>query len=61
MEYSALPKEPAMLLSFINTKLRDDYDSLDELCSSLCVSREDITDKLAQLDYTYDEGKNRFI
>lgn len=37
MEYSSLPKDPMVLLSFINTKLRDDYPSLDELCSSLCV------------------------
>ena len=42
MEYSSLPKDPMVLLSFINTKLRDDYPSLDELCSSLCVNADDI-------------------
>ena len=31
MEYSSLPKDPMVLLSFIKTKLRDDYPSLDEL------------------------------
>ena len=61
MEYSSLPKDPMVLLSFINTKLRDNYPSLDELCSSLCVNAEDIRSKLATIDYSYDEEKNRFV
>ena len=58
MEYSSLPKDPMVLLSFINTKLRDDYPSLDELCSSLCVNADDIKSKLASIDYSYDAEKN---
>ena len=61
MEYSSLPKDPMVLLSFINTKLRDDYPSLDELCSSLCVNADDIKSKLASIDYSYDAEKNRFV
>lgn len=61
MEYSSLPKDPAMLASFVNTKLRDDYPSLDELCKSLCVSEADITSKLSMIGYAYDKEKNRFI
>lgn len=61
MEYSKLPKDPMLLLSFINTKLRDDYESLSELCSSLCVNEEDITGVLASIDYAYDAEKNRFV
>ena len=57
MEYSSLPKDPMVLLSFINTKLRDDYPSLDELCSSLCVNADDIKSKLASIDYSYDAEK----
>ena len=34
-----LPKDPMMLMSFINMKLRDEYPSLDELCASLNVDR----------------------
>lgn len=30
-----IPKDPVMLLSFINMKLRDFYPSLDELCTDL--------------------------
>lgn len=54
-------KDPMVLLSFINTKLRDDYPSLDELCSSLCVNADDIKSKLASIDYSYDAEKNRFV
>lgn len=61
MEYSTLPHDPAMLLSFVNTKLRDDYPSLSELCKSLCVSEADITDTLGSIDYSYDKAKNRFV
>lgn len=61
MEYSSLPNDPAVLLSFINTKLRDDYPSLDELCSSLCVDKDSIVKKLAAIDYVYNGKKNRFI
>ena len=41
--------------------LRDDYPSLDELCSSLCVNADDIKSKLASIDYSYDAEKNRFV
>lgn len=44
-----------------HTKLRDDYPSLDELCSSLCVNADDIKSKLASIDYSYDAEKNRFV
>ena len=56
-----MPNDPAMLLSFVNLKLRDNYKSLDEMCEDLGVSREDITEKLASIDYEYDEAQNQFI
>ncbi|MBO5104112.1 MAG: DUF4250 domain-containing protein, partial [Ruminococcus sp.] len=34
-----IPSDPAILLSYINTMLRDEYNSLDELCKSLCISQ----------------------
>ncbi len=55
-----IPNDPVILLSYINTKLRDDYPSLDELCGSLCVPREDIERKLSVIGYTYDQEKNCF-
>ena len=56
-----MPSEPAMLLSFVNLKLRDWYDSLDALCDDLEVSKEEIISKLETIDYHYDEGQNRFV
>ncbi len=56
----SLPIDPAILLSFINTKLRDEYPSLDELCMSLCVSREEIENKLMAIGYVYSEETNSF-
>ena len=55
-----LPKDPAMLLSFINMKLRDQYDSLESLCDDLDVSKQDIIETLKKIDYIYDEMSNQF-
>ncbi len=56
-----LPKDPAMLLSVVNTKLRDFYDSLDALCDDLDAGRESVEKTLAGIGYTYDAGKNQFV
>ena len=56
-----MPSDPIMLLSFVNLKLRDYYDSLDALCEDMDVSKEEITEKLASVNYRYDGEKNRFI
>lgn len=50
-----------MLLSFINTKLRDEHMNLDELCYDLEVKREDIEEKLGMISYAYDSELNRFV
>ncbi len=56
-----MPKDPAMLLSFVNLKLRDFYDSLEALCEDLDVDRDELKSKLAAIDYHYDKEKNRFV
>lgn len=55
-----LPKDPVMLLSFVNLKLRDYYPNLEELCADLAVDRKEIEEKLAGIDYQYDAGRNQF-
>ena len=45
-----LPKDPVMLLSVINTYLRDYHSSLEELCQNAEVSAEEIKKQLAVLD-----------
>lgn len=56
-----IPKDPVMLLSFINLKLRDYYTSLDALCDDLDIERAEIEDKLSSIDYHYDKEKNQFV
>ncbi len=56
-----LPQDPYILLSYVNTKLRDQYDSLDALCDDLDADQEEIVRKLGALNYTYDAGQNRFV
>lgn len=55
-----LPKDPAMLLSFINMKLRDQYDSLESLCDDLDVSQDEVIQTLQKIDYIYNEQLNQF-
>ncbi|MDE6517449.1 MAG: DUF4250 domain-containing protein [Acetatifactor sp.] len=56
-----IPKDPAMLLSFVNLKLRDYYSSLEALCEDLDVAQQEITEKLSSIDYYYDQEKNQFV
>ncbi len=56
-----LPKDPMILLSYVNTKLRDEYPSLDEFCAGLGVSKEELTDALEKVNFTYDADRNAFV
>ena len=56
-----LPNDNYMLLSFINMKLRDFYDSLDSLCEDLDVSMDDIINRLESIGYGYNLELNKFI
>lgn len=56
-----VPNDPMMLLSFVNTKLRDEYSDLDEFCGDHSIAKEELLQKLAQIDYEYDEALNRFV
>ena len=56
-----LPNDPVMLMSFCNARLRDEYESLDELCASLDVDRDVLCARLAGADYHYDPERNQFL
>ncbi len=56
-----IPNDPVMLLSYINLKLRDFYSSLDALCDDMDVSKVEIEEKLAAINYRYDKDQNQFI
>lgn len=55
-----LPKDPMMLYSLINMKLRDFYPSLDALCSDLNVSKEEIISNLKAVGFEYNQELNKF-
>lgn len=56
-----LPKDPIMLLSFINTQLRDHYASLEALCDDNELDADEIQLTLSNADYYYDSVANQFI
>lgn len=56
-----VPQDPFILLSWVNTQLRDKYPSLSALCEDEDVSQEQLTAKLDALGYRYDPDQNRFM
>ena len=56
-----IPKDPVILLSFVNTKLRDEYAGLTELCAALDADRAVLEATLERLDYRYSPERNQFV
>lgn len=56
-----LPNDPVMLLSLINTKLRDYNSSLDDFCKENDLNEDEIKEKLEMIDYHYNEERNQFV
>ena len=57
----SLPKDPVMLLSVVNTRLRDYYSNLEELAKAEGITIEEIENKLKMINYSYDIDRNQFI
>ncbi len=55
-----IPKDPYILLSYINTKLRDEFHSLEDLCQSLDIDRTELEAVLGGINYAYVRDLNRF-
>lgn len=56
-----IPNDPMMLLSYVNTQLRDFYSDLESFCRDQNVDGEALRDKLSAIDYVYDEKLNKFV
>lgn len=54
------PNDPAMLLSWVNMKLRDFYGSLDQMCEDLEIDRIDLEERLNQAGFEYNDALNKF-
>ena len=59
--YDNLPKDPVMLLSFLNTQLRDNYASLHELCGTFDLDMDELLQKMRSIRYEYDKNLNQFV
>ncbi len=55
-----LPNDPMILLSWVNTRLRDGCDSLAALCEDLELDEDALKEKLAAVGFAYDAERNRF-
>lgn len=55
-----LPKDPMMLFSVVNMKLRDNYASLDALCDDLDVDKQELQQTLAKAGFEYNSEYNKF-
>ncbi|NLK27153.1 MAG: DUF4250 domain-containing protein [Clostridiales bacterium] len=56
-----IPKDPIILLSYINTKLRDEFPTLEDLCLSLSINQTQLENTLSSIGYKYDSKSNRFL
>lgn len=56
-----IPQDSAILLSFVNMKLRDFYGSLDEMCADMELDKDEIESKLALIGYKYKKERNQFV
>ena len=59
--YQNIPNDPVMLLSFVNTQLRDIFTTLDLFCENFNVNRSELEAKLKSIDYEYDAATNQFV
>lgn len=59
--FKNLPNDPMLCLSVVNTKLRDYYKTLDDLCQDLDIEKQLLIDKLGMIDYEYDANRNQFV
>jgi len=56
-----IPQDPIILLSYVNTKLRDQYPDLDALCDDLDADREELIRTLERVNYRYSPERNQFV
>ena len=56
-----IPKDPVMLLSYVNTHLKDFYSSLDALCEDKGIEKEELVEKMKSIEYVYEVDRNQFV
>ena len=56
-----IPNDPIMLMIYLNTQLRDNYPSLEELCKSMCLDESELRAKLEAAGFTYHPERKQFV
>ncbi len=56
-----LPNDPVLLLSVVNTALRDRFPTLERFCAANLITEDAIKEKLNSIGYAYDPEENQFI
>ena len=56
-----IPNDPVMLLSYVNTQLRDYYSSLDALCEDKGIGKEELVEQMKSIEYVYEVDRNQFV
>ena len=56
-----IPNDPVMLLSYVNTQLRDYYSSLDAFCEDKGIEKEELVEKMKSIEYVYEVDRNQFV
>ena len=56
-----IPADPMLLVSYLNTKLRDFYVTLDSLCEDMELDKETLLETCNSIDFQYDETLNKFL
>ncbi len=56
-----MPNDPIMLMSYVNTKIRDSYRDLQDFCASEGVEENELKEKLSKAGFEYDIEKRQFL
>lgn len=56
-----LPSDPMILLCWLNTKLRDDYDTPERLCDDLAINPAEFAAYIAARHISYFPEGHRFV
>lgn len=55
-----LPKDPVMLMSFVNMKLRDEYMTLEDFCNSYSLDKSKLKAEMENAGFTWMPGIRQF-
>lgn len=55
-----LPKDPFILMSYVNQQLRDNYTNLNEFCEDKDIDKMELIDKLKTSGFEYNPEANKF-